>query len=123
MYDRNKKWKDLIEKKKNKLKSELNDNLLNDSNNYFSPNINDDIMKTDISFIGKNIIEFESFMDKFNYKKYKNRIDKINYRKNNIPPKQIYPKKLVVEFVSECNSNLQINSDTNKLNYDKKAHK
>jgi hypothetical protein len=120
MYDRNKKWKDLIEKKKNKLKSELNDNLLNDSNNYFSPNINDDIMKTDISFIGKNIIEFESFMDKFNYKKYKNRIDKINYRKNNIPPKQIYPKKLVVEFVSECNSNLQINSDTNKLNYDKR---
>jgi hypothetical protein len=121
MYERNIKWKELIEKKNNKLKSQLNDdNSLNDSNNYFSPNINDNIMKTDISFIGKHIIEYETFMDKFNYKKYKNRIDKVNYRKNNIPPKQIYPKKLVVEFVSECDSNLQTNSGTIKLSYDKR---
>ena len=120
VYDRNKKWKELIEKKHNKLKSQLDDNSLNDSNNYFSPNINDNIMKTDISFIGKHIIEYESFMDKYNYKKYKNRLDKVNYRKSNIPPKQIYPKKLVVEFVSECDSNLQTNSGTIKLTYDKR---
>ena len=120
VYDRNKKWKELIEKKQNKLKSQLDDNSLNESNNYFSPNINDNIMKTDISFIGKHIIEYETFMDKFNYKKYKNRLDKVNYRKSNIPPKQIYPKKLVVEFVSECDSNLQTNSGTIKLTYDKR---
>lgn len=120
VYDRNKKWIELIEKKKNKLKSQLNDISLNDSNNCFSPNLNDNIMKTDISFIGKHIIEYESFMDKFNYKKYKNRLDKVNYRKYNIPPKKIYPKKLVVEFVSECNSNMQTNSGTVKLTYDKR---
>ena len=102
------------------MKSQLDDNSLNESNNYFSPNINDNIMKTDISFIGKHIIEYETFMDKFNYKKYKNRLDKVNYRKSNIPPKQIYPKKLVVEFVSECDSNLQTNSGTIKLTYDKR---
>ena len=120
VYDRNKKWKELIEKKKNKLKSQLKDNSLNDSNNCFSPDINDNIMKTDISFIGKHIIEFETFMDKFNYKKYKNNLDKINYRKSNIPPKRIYPKKLVVEFVSECDKNMQTNSDTIKYTYDKR---
>lgn len=120
VYDRNKKWKELIEKKKNKLKSQLKDNSLNDSNNCFSPDINDNIMKTDISFIGKHIIEFETFMDKFNYKKYKNNLDKINYRKSNIPPKRIYPKKLVVEFVSECDKNMQTNSDTIKYTYGKR---
>lgn len=120
VYDRNKKWRELIEQKKNKLKSQLNDNSLDESNYRFSPDLNNNIMKTDISFIGKHIIEYESFMDKFNYKKYKNKLDKVNYRKSNIPPKQIYPKKLVVEFVSECDSNMQTNSGTIKQTYDKR---
>ena len=77
-------------------------------------------MDTDISFIGKNIIEYETFLDRYNYSKYKKKLDKINYRKANIPPRQIYQKKLVVEFVSECDSNCQTNSGTIKLSCDKR---
>ena len=120
VYERNKKWKDLLEKKNNKLKTFYRDNSINKKECSFSPILNDTIMETDISFIGKNMIEYESFLYKYNLKKNKNSLDKINYRKINIPPKQIYPKKLVVEFVSECNSNLKTNSETIKITYDKR---
>ena len=120
VYERNKNWKNLIEKKNNKLKEEIKYNSMNNNNCYFSPILNDNVMETDISFIGKNIIEYESFLDKYNYKKYKKSLDKVNYRKINIPPKRIYPKKLVVEFISEYDSNMQTNSGTIKITYDKR---
>ena len=120
IYERNKKWKNAIEEKNSKLKTKLNNSILNDSNYCFSPNLNNNIMDTDISFIGKNIIEYETFLDRYNYSKYKKKLDKINYRKSNIPPRQIYQKKLVVEFVSECDSNCQTNSGTIKLSCDKR---
>ena len=77
-------------------------------------------MQTDISFIKKNMIEYETFLDKYNYSKYKKKLDKINYRKTNIPPKKIYQKKLVVEFVSECDSKCPTNSGTIKITCDKR---
>ena len=123
IYERNKKWKNLIEEKKNKLKTKLKTDILNDSDYKFSPNLNNDIMETDISFIGKNMIEYETFLDKYNYSKYKKKLDKVNYRKTNIPPKKIYPKKLVVEFVSECDSKCPTNSGTIKLTCDKRPIK
>ena len=120
IYERNKKWKNLIEEKKNKLKIKLTNSLLNDCDYRFSPNLNNNIMETDISFIGKNMIEYETFLDRYNYSKYKKKLDKVNYRKLNIPPKKIYQKKLVVEFVSECDSKCPTNPGTIKLNYDKR---
>ena len=120
IYERNKKWKNLIEEKNNKLKTKLKNNILNDSDYCFTPNLNNNIMETDISFIGKHMIEYETFLDRYNYTKYKKNLDKINYRKKNIPPKQIYPKKLVVEFVSECDSKCPTNPGTIKLTCDKR---
>ena len=120
IYERNIKWKDLIEEKKNKLKTKLKNSILNNSDYQFSPNLNNDIMETDISFIGKNMIEYETFLDKYYYSKYKKKLDKVNYKKINIPPKKIYSKKLVVEFVSECDSKCPTNSGTIKLTCDKR---
>ena len=45
---------------------------------------------------------------------------KVLYRKINIPPKKIYQKKLVIEFVSECDSKCPTNSGTVKLTCDKR---
>ena len=120
IYERHTKWKNLIEAKKNKLKNNLENKKLNDSDYCFSPNLNKSVMETDISFIGKNIIEYETFLDKYNYSKFRKKLDTINYKRMNIPPKQIYKKKLVVEFVSECDSNCQTNFGTNKLTLDKR---
>ena len=40
----------------------------------------------------KNIIEYETFLDKYNYSKFRKKLDTINYKRMNIPPKQIYKK-------------------------------
>ena len=120
IYERNKKWKDLIDEKNSKLKENLKNNLLNNNDYNFTPNLNNTIMQTDISFIKKNMIEYETFLDKYNYSKYKKKLDKVIYRRINIPPKKVYPKKLVVEFVSECDSKCPTNSETIKLTCDKR---
>ena len=120
IYERNKKWKDLIEEKKTKLKNKLKNKLINETDYCFTPSLNNNIMETDISFIGKNMIEYETFLDKYNYSKYKKKLDKVIYRRINIPPKKIYQKKLVVEFVSECDSKCPTNSGTIKLTCDKR---
>ena len=80
-------------------------------------------MKTDVSFIGKNFIEYQTFLDRFNYKKKKKNLDNINYRKINIPPKKVYAKKLVVEFVNECDSNCPTNAGTIRFYCDKRPVK
>ena len=36
--------------------------------------------------------------------------DRINYRKKNVPLKKIYAKYLVIESVSECDSNCSTNA-------------
>ena len=120
IYERNKKWKDLVDEKNNKLKENLKNNLLNNNDYNFTPTLNNTIMQTDISFIKKNMIEYETFLDKYNYSKYKKKLDKVIYRRINIPPKKTYPKKLVVEFVSECDSKCPTNSGTIKLTCDKR---
>ena len=120
IYERNKKWKNLVEEKNNKLKIKIKNNILNDSDYCFTPNLNNNIMETDISFIGKHMIEYETFLDKYNYSKYKKNLDKINYKKKNIPPKKIYKKKLEVEFISECDSKCPTNSGTIKIICDKR---
>ena len=120
IYERNIKWKNIIEEKNKKLKEKLKNNILNESDYNFSPNLNNSIMQTDMSFIKNNMIEYETFLDKYNYSKYKKKLDKVNYRKTNIPPKKIYQKKLVVEFVSECDSKCPTNSGTIKITCDKR---
>ena len=114
IYERTTKWKNLVEAKNKKLKNNLDNKVLNDSNCCFTPNLNKSIMETDISFIGKNIIEYETFLDKYNYKKYKKKLD----TRINEPPKHIYQKKFVVEFISD--SNCPTNSGTIKLSFDKR---
>ena len=54
---------------------------------------NSEIMATDVSFIRNNFIEYETFLDRYNYQIIKRNLDKINYRKINVPRKQIYEKK------------------------------
>ena len=77
-------------------------------------------METDVSFIRKNFIEYQTFLDRYNYNIIKRNLDKINYRKINIPPKKVYAKKLVVEFVNECDSNCPTNAGTIKYYCDKR---
>ena len=120
VYERNKKWKDFIEKKNDRIRTDIKKDKLNDSENYFSPNLNTKIMGTDISFIGKNRIEYETFLSQYNYSMYKKKLEIVNYRKINIPPKKRYKKNLVVEFVSEFDSNCPTNSGTIKQTMDRR---
>ena len=119
IYERNQRWKQLIEKKNEKLRNNLN-NMVSESNTGFSPDCNNNIMTTDVSFIGKHIIEYETFLSRFNYGKYKKKLENVIYRKANIPPKKEYNKKLVVEYVTECDSNCLTNSGTIKQTLDKR---
>ena len=120
-YERNINWQKLIEKKREELRKKINnDNSLIIDESYINPQPNNEIMKTDVSFIRKNYIEYETSLDKYNYKNIKKQLDKINYRKKNIPPKKVYAKKLVVEFVNECDSNCPTNAATIKLYCDKR---
>ena len=121
IYERNINWKKLIEKKREELrKKATNENSLTIDKKDLNQKQNNEIMSTDVSFIAKNYIEYESFLDKYNYKIIKKNLEKINYRKRNIPPKQVYAKKLVVEFVSECDSNCPTNAGTVKFYCDKR---
>ena len=121
VYERNKNWKKIIEHKTEELRKKIyNENsFMIDQNNIYRKS-NDEILKTDVSFIGKNYIEYQTFLDRYNYKLIKKKLDKINYRKKNIPPKRIYAKKLIVEFVNECDSNCPRNSGTIKFYCDKR---
>ena len=120
IYERNISWKKLLDKKKEEIrKKTTNENSLIIEDKFNQKNDNE-IMKTDVSFIAKNYIEYETFLDKYNYKIIKKNLDKINYRKSNIPPKKVYAKKLVVEFVSECDSNCPTNAGTVKFYCDKR---
>ena len=92
IYERNKKWKDLIEEKKKKLKNRLKNKLINETDYCFTPSLNNNIMETDISFIGKNMIEYETFLDRYNYSKYKKKLDKVLYRRINILQKKFIKK-------------------------------
>ena len=93
VYERNINWKKLIDKKREELKKRIsNDNSLTLEESFLNQQSNKEIMNTDISFIKKNYIEYETFLDRYNYKLIKKNLDKINYRKKNIPPKKIYAK-------------------------------
>ena len=121
IYERNIKWKKLLEKKKEALKKRIkNDNSLNIEESNFNKQSNSEIMNTDVSFIRNNFIDYQTFLEKYNYKIIKRNLDKINYRRINIPPKKFYAKKLVVEFVNECDSNCPTNAGTVKYYYDKR---
>ena len=121
-YERNINWKNLIEKKKEELRKKINnDNSLTIEENNLHKQSNYEIMTTDVTFIRNNFIEYETFLDKYNYKIIKRNLDKINYRKINIPPKKVYAKKLVVEFVNECDSNCPTNAGTVKYYCDKRS--
>ena len=121
VYERNKNWKKIIEHKTAELRKKIyNENsFINDQSNMNIKHSNE-ILKTDVTFIGKNFIEYQTFLDKYNHKLIKKNLDRINYRKKNIPPKKIYAKKLVVEFVNECDSKCPSNSGTYKFYCDKR---
>ena len=120
VYERNINWQKLVEKKKEELRQKLNNDslIIDEYNNNQQSKI--EIMTTDVSFIKKNCIEYETFLDRFNSKIIKNNLEKIHYRKKNIPPKKVYAKKLVVEFVNECDSNCPTNAGTVKYYCDKR---
>ena len=122
-YERNINWKKLIERKKEELRKKINDDSFINEQKNLNKKSDDEIMKTDVSFIGKNFIEYQTFLDRFNYKKKKKNLDNINYRKINIPPKKVYAKKLVVEFVNECDSNCPTNAGTIRFYCDKRPVK
>ena len=121
-YERSINWKKLIEKKKEELRKRINkdNNSLTIEENNLNPQTNNEVLETDVSFIRKNFIEYQTFLDRYNYNIIKRNLDKINYRKINIPPKKVYAKKLVVEFVNECDSNCPTNAGTIKYYCDKR---
>ena len=121
-YERSINWKKLIEKKKEELRKRINkdNNSLTIEESNFNQQSNNEVLETDVSFIRKNYIEYQTFLDRYNYKIIKRNLDKINYRKINIPPKKVYAKKLVVEFVNECDSNCPTNAGTIKYYCDKR---
>ena len=121
-YERSINWKKLIEKKKEDLRKRINkdNNSLTIEENNLNQQSNNEVLKTDVSFIRKNFIEYQTFLDRYNYNIIKKNLDKINYRKINIPPKKVYAKKLVVEFVNECDSNCPTNAGTIKYYCDKR---
>ena len=120
-YERNKTWKKSIEQKKEQLRKKIkNENSFTNDESKLNKKSGDDIMKTDESFIKRNYIEYQTFLDKYNQKIIKKNLDKINYRKRNIPPKKVYAKKLILEFVNECDSNCPTNFGTIKFCRDKR---
>ena len=114
-YERSINWKKLLEKKKEEMRKKLSNNTsITLDEKTLNKQSNSEIMATDVSFIRNNFIEYETFLDRYNYQIIKRNLDKINYRKINVPPKQIYAKKLVIEYVSECDSNCSTNAGTVK---------
>ena len=121
VYERNKNWKKIIEHKTEELRKKIyNENSFTNDQRNINIKSNDEILKTDVTFIGKNYIEYQTFLDRYNHKLFKKNLDRINYRKKNIPPKKIYAKKLVVEFVNECDSKCPSYSGTYKFYCDKR---
>ena len=81
IYERNRKWQKTIEDKNIKqrlLKKKNTETKIN-----FKPLINDCIMKTDESFINKNSIEYQAFIEKLNLIKNKENIYGQNQKNNN----------------------------------------
>ena len=79
IYERNKIWKQNIEAK-NKKKILKTKKI--ETNAKFTPSINDCIMKTDESFINKNSIEYQAFIEKLNLKQIKENLYAKNQRNN-----------------------------------------
>ena len=120
-YERNKTWKKLVDKKKEALRKKLNnDNSFNCEENRINKKSDDEILKTDEDFIKKHFIEYQTFLNKYTQQIRRKNLDKINYRKKNIPPKKVYAKKLVIEYVNECDSNCPTNDGTVKFYCDKR---
>ena len=120
-YERNKTWKKLIDQKKEKLRKKIdNENSFNYDESTIDNKSIGKILKTDESFIKKNFTEYQTFLNKYNQQKLKRNLDIINFRKRNIPPKKVYAKKLVIEFVNECDSNCPTNDGTIKFFCDKR---
>ena len=120
-YERNKTWQKLIDKKRDALRKKLNnDNSFNCDESKIYKKSDEEILKTDESFIRKHFIEYQTFLNKYNQQIIKKNLDKINYRKKNIPPKKVYAKKLVIEYVNECDSNCPTNDGTVKFYCDKR---
>jgi len=82
IYERNKKWKKNIEDKKTKQRILKKKNT--ELKRKVKPMINDCIMKTDESFINKNSIEYQAFIDKVNIMKNKENIYGKNERNSNL---------------------------------------
>jgi hypothetical protein len=120
-YERNITWKKLIDQKKEKLRKKIdNENSFNYDESTIDNKSIGKILKTDESFIKKNFTEYQTFLNKYNQQKLKRNLDIINFRKRNIPPKKVYAKKLVIEFVNECDSNCPTNDGTIKFYCDKR---
>ena len=120
-YERNKTWKELVDKKKEALRKKLNnDNSFNCEESRINKKSDDEILKTDEDFIKKHFIEYQTFLNKYTQQIRRKNLDKINYRKKNIPPKKVYAKKLVIEYVNECDSNCPTNDGTVKFYCDKR---
>ena len=81
IYERNKKWKKDIEDKKTKQRILMKKKT--EVKRKVKPTINDSIMKTDESFINKNSIEYQAFIDKVKLMKNKENIYGKNERKKN----------------------------------------
>ena len=80
-YERNKTWKKSIEQKKEQLRKKIkNENSFTNDESKLNKKSGDDIMKTDESFIKRNYIEYQTFLDKYNQKIIKKNLDKINIR-------------------------------------------
>ena len=82
IYERNKKWKKAIEDKKTKQRILMKKNT--EVKRKVKPSINDSIMKTDESFINKNSIEYQAFIDKVKLMKNKENIYGKNERNSNL---------------------------------------
>ena len=120
-YERNKTWKKLIDQKKEKLRKKIdNENSFNYDESTLENKSIGKILKTDESFIKKNFMEYTTFLHKYNQQILKRNLDIINFGKRNIPPKKVYAKKLVIEFVNECDSNCPTNDGTIKFFCDKR---
>ena len=80
IYERNKKWKKTIEEKN--IKKRILKSKKLETKKIFKPLINDCIMKTDESFINKNSIEYQAFIEKVKIIKSKENIYTKNQRNN-----------------------------------------
>ena len=106
IYERNKRWKENIEEKN---KKKLLKTKKIETNAKFTPSINDCIMKTDESFINKNSIEYQAFIEKLNLKQIKDNLYGKNHKNNYRYDKIKIKNSLEVKKKNLMNKNKEMN--------------